>query len=185
MENALVNEIQKLEENIQTTEALEDLNQKKSELQILRQEKMRGHYVRSKMQWVEEGERSSKYFLNLETKNFVNKTIPRLVNNEGCLINKQEHILLEAKNFYTNLYSKKDTINSVDLNKEIPFLDVPKLTNEIRDTLEGKISYSELTAAIKRMKSNKSPGSDGYTSEFFKFFWIDLGKIVLRPIKFG
>lgn len=112
--------------------------------------------VRSKMQWVEEGERSSKYFLNLETKNFVNKTIPRLVNNEGCLINKQEHILLKAKNFCQNLYSKKDIINSVDLNKEIQFLDVPKLTNEIRDTLEGKISYSELTAAIKRMKVTKA-----------------------------
>lgn len=32
------------------------------------------------------------------------------------------------------------------------------------------------------MKNNKSPGSDGYTAEFFKFFWVDLKKIILNSI---
>ena len=35
------------------------------------------------------------------------------------------------------------------------------------------------------MKNEKSPGSDGYTSEFFKFFWKDLGKFVFRSINYG
>ena len=35
------------------------------------------------------------------------------------------------------------------------------------------------------MKDNKSPGSDGYTAEFFNLFWIDIGKFVLRSINFG
>lgn len=26
------------------------------------------------------------------------------------------------------------------------------------------------------MKNKKSPGSDGYTAELFKFFWVDLKK---------
>jgi hypothetical protein len=30
------------------------------------------------------------------------------------------------------------------------------------------------------MKNNKSPGSDGFTADFFKFFWIDVGKFVLK-----
>ena len=32
------------------------------------------------------------------------------------------------------------------------------------------------------MKNEKSPGSDGFTNEFFKFFWIDIGKFVFRSI---
>ena len=32
------------------------------------------------------------------------------------------------------------------------------------------------------MKNNKSPGSDGYPIEFFKFFWNDFGHIILRAI---
>ena len=51
--------------------------------------------------------------------------------------------------------------------------------------MEGEITYSELTDAVKRMKNGKSPGSDGYTIEFFKFFWIDIGKFVYRSIKYG
>jgi hypothetical protein len=35
------------------------------------------------------------------------------------------------------------------------------------------------------MKNEKSPGSDGFTSEFFKFFWNNLGKFVIRSINYG
>ena len=32
------------------------------------------------------------------------------------------------------------------------------------------------------MKNNKSPGSDGYTVEFFKFFFKDMGIFVLNSL---
>ena len=32
------------------------------------------------------------------------------------------------------------------------------------------------------MKNNKSPGSDGFTTEFYKFFWIDIGSLMVRSI---
>ena len=35
------------------------------------------------------------------------------------------------------------------------------------------------------MKNEKSPGLDGYTVEFFKFYWIDIGVFVLRSINYG
>ena len=35
------------------------------------------------------------------------------------------------------------------------------------------------------MKNDKSPGSDGFTVEFFKFFWKDLGSFLIRSINFG
>ena len=30
------------------------------------------------------------------------------------------------------------------------------------------------------MKNEKKPGLDGFTVEFLKFFWIDIGVFVLR-----
>jgi hypothetical protein len=59
------------------------------------------------------------------------------------------------------------------------------LTEEESRECEGPITYEELVAALKRMKNNKSPGNDGYTAEFFKFFWIDLGHFLLRSINLG
>ena len=32
------------------------------------------------------------------------------------------------------------------------------------------------------MKNDKSPGPDGYTSEFFKFFWNNIGSFITRAI---
>ena len=48
--------------------------------------------------------------------------------------------------------------------------------------LEGKITYSEATAVLK---NNKSPGSDGFTSEFFKVFWKQLVNFIVRSLNFG
>ena len=35
------------------------------------------------------------------------------------------------------------------------------------------------------MKNGKSPSNDGFTSEFFKFFWSDLGHFILRSLNFA
>ena len=35
------------------------------------------------------------------------------------------------------------------------------------------------------MNNNKSPGLDGFTVEFFKFFWVDIGQFTLRSLNFG
>jgi hypothetical protein len=149
------------------------LKKKKPDLKNLRQEKLRGCYIRSKMQWAEEGEKSSIFFINLETKMFTNKTIPKLVNESGNVITDQNQIFQEAKIYYENLYSKRDTVSNINLKNEIPYTDIPTLSDEIKDNLEGEITYAELS------------GSDGFTSEFFKFFWNNLGKFVFRSINYG
>jgi hypothetical protein len=51
--------------------------------------------------------------------------------------------------------------------------------------LEGEITYKELQAALKRSKNNKSPGMDGYTSEFDQKNWKNIGYFLLRSINAG
>ena len=33
------------------------------------------------------------------------------------------------------------------------------------------------------MKNDRSPGTDGFTEDIFKFFWIDLKSFIIRTIK--
>ena len=35
------------------------------------------------------------------------------------------------------------------------------------------------------MKNDKSPGSDGFTAEFFKCFWMDIGNFIVRSINYS
>ena len=60
-----------------------------------------------------------------------------------------------------------------------------QLNDDGAQMLEGEITYEELTTALKNMKNSKSPGNDGFTTEFFKFFWVDLGKYILRSINYA
>ena len=185
LENTLTREIRKLEENAQSDQNLIEIEEKKSQLRILRQNEMRGQYIRPRTQWIEEGDKPTHFFCNLEYKNVVSKTIQKLVIDENVVVDDQKEILKQTKQFYEKLCKKQDCLKKVNLSTEIPYNDIPKLTENQKQSLEGEISLPELTSALKRMKNNKSPGSDGFTADFFKFFWIDVGKFVFRSVNYG
>ena len=43
----------------------------------------------------------------------------------------------------------------------------------------------ELTEAVKSIKNNKSPGSDGFTGEFYKRFWEDIKGLLLDQFQYA
>ena len=56
-----------------TDENIEEYNLLKEELNQITQERLKGFISRSKTQPIEESEKPSSYFLNLEKSNYVNK----------------------------------------------------------------------------------------------------------------
>lgn len=81
------------------------VSEKKLELESLRKEKLQGHVIRSRAKWVEEGEKPSKYFCSLESRNFLNKTIKKVEMDENTTIYDQSEILQQVKIFYKSLYT--------------------------------------------------------------------------------
>ena len=61
----------------------------------------------------------------------------------------------------------------------------PKLSDTQKNAMERIITVEELTKHLKKTKDNVSPGSSGFTNEFFKFFWIDLKHFVTKAVNFG
>ena len=60
---------------------------------------MRGVLVRSRAQWIQEGEKPTKYFCNLENKNFVSKTMLKLKSKDNKILNNHDDIINETKSF--------------------------------------------------------------------------------------
>lgn len=146
-----------------------------NELELIRKEHMKGLMVRARAKWIEEGEKPTKYFLALEKRNYINKTISKIANDSGVLITNQQEILSEIKYFYQTLYSNKDNdLNDVVIEEIIDKSSVNILDRNMCEKLEGKTTYSEALETLKNMKNDKSPGSDGFTAELFKFFWKDI-----------
>ena len=76
LENNLKEEIKELEKNTDNYN-IEEIEIKKLELENIRIKKLEGSMIRSRAQWINEGEKPTKYFLGLESRNFTNKIIPR------------------------------------------------------------------------------------------------------------
>ena len=142
----------------------------KAELQELRGKNLKGCLIRSKARWIEQGERPSNYFCSLENRNFVSKRMNSLLNDNGDKLTNQKDIKAEVFSFYKNLYtSRESSIQDVDLN-DILNIDTPKLPTNVATSIEGKLTFEEVSFTLKNMQNNKSPGSVGYTTEFLNFF---------------
>lgn len=91
------------------------------------------------------------------------------------MITKQNDILKELRSFYKKFYSSRDRNNNDNLPNILQNCSFKKLSDLEALELEGEITYTEALEFLKTMKNNKSPGSDGYSAEFFKFFWKNIG----------
>ena len=105
----------------------------------------------------------------LEKRNYVSKQVIRLTLDNGEEIYETKDIIKEVKMFYERLYSDRqlEDCEILDLVEDIPTLAVQEKTS-----LEGEITLDEASVALKNMKNNKSPGSDGLTVEFFSSFFF-------------
>ena len=151
----------------------------KESLDNLYAEKAIGAQVRSRAKWIEQGEKSTSYFLNLEKKRQTCNHIQSLKYKD-----KQAHdnegILDICNEFYSDLYASK-RIPDRDIDEYLNKTKTNKmLSEEEKEICEGKITLDECDNVIKTMKSNKSPGLDGLTAEFYKQFWPLLKNIVVN-----
>lgn len=183
----LIIQIDDIEENLNeiNIDELEDL---KAQLKQIREGKLKGHIIRAKAKWIDEGEKPSSFFCNLEKQNylFIFKIIPKIEKENGEVITSQKDMLNETQNFYKTLYSSRDKqLLDVNLEKLLKNNAVRRLNNIDSQSIEGKITYTEAGKTLLNMTNDKTPGSDGFSANFFKMFWNDLGYFITRSINYG
>ena len=111
------------------------------------------------------------------------KTIRKLVTDDGKVIHDQTKILEEVKTFYQNLFKRRECSEPESYLKDLESLSsLHKLSVADAESLEGLLTVNEISNSLKQMKNNKCPGIDGFPSEFFKVFWGKLKYFVLRAL---
>ena len=160
----------------------EDLNKLKQDHQAEIEKRNAGVRVRSRLMQYEQGEKSTKYFLNLEKQNYNSKVISRLQLADGSIETDAKNISKEEANFYKKLFTKSDNVSR---NMQTETFLSPKLSEDQKTKLEGPITEAELLAALKDTENNKSPGNDGLPAEFYKVFWIDLKEQLVKTVNYA
>ena len=137
---------------------------------------------------MEDGEKNTKYFLNLEKRNYNSTCIKKQkVKNEQEITNVKD-IILEQENFYKELYSPKLEDNqstTLITNKFINSEHIPLLDQLDKDLCDSEITLEECSKALKELANNKSTGSDGFTTNFNKIFWPDIKFLVYESYAYS
>ena len=161
------------------TEKYVDLKEKLSALEVA---KCRGAAIRSRIQYMYEGERSTAFFLGLE-KQKQNKTeIKEVLDNNGQIITDKEEILKVVRDYYECLF-KKDACDKDSVGEALEALK-KTLSREDSVWCDCEFSVQEIYSAIDGLNKNKSPGSDGLTAEFYVGFKEILAPVVEKLCKY-
>ncbi len=150
----------------------------------------KGLIIRSRTKWMEEGERSSKYFCNLEKRSSQKKNIYKIINDNGDSISNQSDIIDEMYDFYNSLYTCNPNVyqnmsNGMVDEEFLNSIDVPLLDDNIKDTLDQPFTKKEFFDSLVSLKLNRTPGYDGFPVEFYIVFWPDISDMLIDSYNYS
>ena len=166
----LIDNIIELEERIEllNAEEMNILHNSKLELEELQLEKTKAIMFRSKARWNIEGEKCSKYFMNLEKAKYNAKTCNRLIIDEKEVTDSVQ-ILEAQRSFYQDLYTSDKCVHFT-----APAVRPVSVSGESISKKEEMFSQEEVIEAMKGLKNGSCPGPDGLPIEIYKIFWKHL-----------
>lgn len=105
-----------------------------------------------------------------------------MIDTEGMQITEEAGIKQEILGFYTNLLgiSEQNITGSSVL--ELQNLLTERVSSRMAESLTQTVTREEIKAVDHSMPHNKSPGPDGYTSEFYQAAWHAVGDLVTDAI---
>ena len=143
-----------------------------------------GAILRSKCSWYEKGEKSTKFFLNLE-KQRKNKTHVKKILDNNTEISDQTEILKKLNAFYSNLYSSKPLVTEQECMDYLSEINTPYLTVDQANLCGGKVTVREGLRILQQMPNDKTPGNDGSTKEFMLCFYVVLAELLIDSLNYS
>ena len=118
----------------------------------------------------EHGEKAGRLLAHQLRQKTSSQTISAIKDELGLINTDSLKINNCFKNFYQSLYAS-DTCSNISVLEDFwQTLHIPSMDPKTAAELEEDLSAEEIAIAIKSMQNGKSPGPDGYPTEFYKKF---------------
>jgi len=170
----LLIEIDNIKESIDIANVeLEDIKKKHAERLIFR----------SKVKWAEEGEKSTKYFLNLIKERQAKLQIRKLTSN-GINVTKQDEISKMISKFYKELYAKQPELKKLKDDQSGMFNNLPELSATEKEAIKLPLTLNEMYNALMTCDES-APGPDGITYGVYKKTWDICGPLIFNSWEYS
>ena len=160
--NFLEKELNRLEKNLTNFQTNQYYLECKQKLQNIYTKKANGIRIRSKCNWYENGEKSTKFLLNLEKYNATQGCLRIIISNKKELNNSQQ-INDGLYNFYQTLFKEKPFLSEECIQGFLDKVSLSTLTKNQTLKCVGLITESELLNALASMDNDKSLENDSIT----------------------
>ena len=136
-----------------------------------RKKKEKKTMFRAKCRWIETLNVQQSFFFNLEKSHYNEKTISELRSQDDSITRNETVTLGQAENYNRNLYTSDLTFSETAYDTFTDNVETPKLSEDVQETLEGPLTYEECKKIPETFQNNKAPEEDGFTVEFYTYFF--------------
>ena len=140
-----------------------------------------GAILRTKLVNFEENEVSIANLNRLEKLKGESNAISGLLNENGIFEQRTNNILKLVHEYYANLF-KKEPESMYEQNFFLRNIE-NRVERSRKTDMDKPIDKDEIFDSLNSLQKNKSPGDDGLTTEFYKFFWRELAPLYLKVIR--
>lgn len=132
--------------------------------------KLEGAKIRSKVQWLKNREKPTRYFFKLERQRFEKNNLSSILDEHDNEVFTCEEIERAHVHFYTKLFSEQPI--DLDCKQKCFEYFAKTLPHHEQKLCDEPIALVALTDSVKTLNLGKSLGPDGFTVEFFVIFGI-------------
>lgn len=165
---------------------LQEIDKVRTEIRNITTHDVKRNLMYLKQRFYESGSKSMKLLAWKLKKRMAENTVHKIhdpVTKE--LKNNLSEIHEAFQKYYKSLYTRVPGGSILQTDTFLNSLQLPTLTEEQNNTLIAEITESEFLATISKLKVGKSPGSDGYTAEWYKEFKSDLIPVLLPTLNWA
>ena len=148
------------------------INHIDNDLRTLRAKQSAETSFRTRARWYEHGEKSNKYFLNLNKKYKKTKLIGNIVC-DNVTYRGQKDVSEGITGFYEKLYAQEE----VEEEEDDFYANCPKLSQAFKENIEVELTMEDLLAALGTC-TDSAPGPDGISYSVYKKLWEIAGPIM-------
>ena len=121
-----------------------------------------GCKIRSRVKWWEEGERSTRYFHQLQKIHGKDQLWDKIIDQDENILRGIDDVQKVQVRFYKDLYASQELENYGMTEHKFLSAAPRQLVLESKEKLERDITLEGITKALSKMMNDKSPGQDLY-----------------------
>jgi hypothetical protein len=134
---------------------------------------------RSRVAWLREGDRNTKFFHQPAAWRARKNRIRKLRRGDGVWVHDMNEMIGMVNDYFKTLYDKDDNVNP----QVVSSLFEACITSDMNDELCKPFTDEEIGNALFQIGPLKAPGLDGFPTRFFQRNWGVLKEDVINVVK--